>query len=80
MMKTSRSTTCSTDKFPHEQPLPEQSNPLFTIEQLQWVTDIKLPSRLFLMSATESDDQFLNLAHNEWRYRFSGGGKSDPFR
>lgn len=43
----------------------------FTKEQLEWIENIQLPTRLFLISATEFDDRYLYL-HDDWRYRFSG--------
>ncbi|ENC0649420.1 site-specific integrase, partial [Escherichia coli] len=43
----------------------------FTKEQLEWIENIQLPTRLFLLSATEFDDRYLYL-HDDWRYRFSG--------
>ncbi|HHS8855290.1 TPA: hypothetical protein ACTVB3_000334 [Klebsiella aerogenes] len=43
----------------------------FTKEQLEWIGNIQLPTRLFLISATEFDDRYLYL-HDDWRYRFSG--------
>lgn len=38
---------------------------------LEWIENIQLPKRLFLISATEFDDRYLYL-HDDWRYRFSG--------
>ncbi len=78
-MKTSRSTTYSINNTTPEQPPSKQSAPLFTPEQLQWVEEITLPSRLFLIHATEFDDQFLNLTSKAWRYRFSGENKAILF-
>lgn len=43
----------------------------FTKEQLEWIENIQIPKRLFLISATEFDDRYLYL-HDDWRYRFSG--------
>lgn len=49
-----------------------KTHPLhFTKEQLEWIENIQLPKRLFLISATEFDDRYLYL-HDDWRYRFSG--------
>ena len=49
-----------------------KTHPLhFTKEQLEWIENIQLPTRLFLISATEFDDRYLYL-HDDWRYRFSG--------
>lgn len=56
----------------------EQSTPLFTHEQLNWIKSTELPSRVFLKSATEFDDHFLYL-HNDWRFRYSGENKSIAF-
>ncbi|WP_318517114.1 tyrosine-type recombinase/integrase [Photobacterium leiognathi] len=58
----------------------EQFTPLFTSEQLHWINGFKLPPRLLLISATEFDDQFLNLTQSDWRYRFSGENKAILFR
>ncbi len=78
MMKTSHSTTYSTDGSNQEQNLSKLPSTLFTQEQLQFIENIELPERLFLASATEFDDQFLYL-HSEWRYRFSGENKAILF-
>lgn len=43
----------------------------FKKEQLEWIENIQLPTRLFLINATEFDDRYLYL-HDDWRYRFSG--------
>lgn len=43
----------------------------FTKEQLEWIENIQISKRLFLISATEFDDRYLYL-HDDWRYRFSG--------
>ena len=37
----------------------------FTKEQLEWIENIQLPTRLFLLSATEFDDRYLYL-HDDW--------------
>ncbi|EGR0196977.1 MULTISPECIES: site-specific integrase [Vibrio] len=47
-------------------------NTRFTQEQCRWINDINLPTRIYLTSATEFDDQFLYLNENEWRFRYSG--------
>ncbi|MCG9542302.1 site-specific integrase [Vibrio sp. Isolate33] len=79
MMKTPYSTTYSTNNFSPEQRPASQYSPLFTPEQRRFVEEIKLPSRLYLVSATEFDDQFLSLTPGDWRYRFSGKNKAILF-
>ncbi|EGR2511293.1 site-specific integrase [Vibrio cholerae] len=78
MMKTSHSTTYSTESSMQNQNLSELPSTLFTQEQLQFIENIEFPERLFLVSATEFDDQFVYL-HSEWRYRFSGENKAILF-
>ncbi|PTP74924.1 tyrosine-type recombinase/integrase [Vibrio splendidus] len=80
MMKISHSATYLTNNVTQEQIPSKQSSSLFTSEQLQWIDNIKLPSRLFLMSATEFDDQYLKTTPSNWRYRFSGDNKAILFR
>ncbi|CAH6852705.1 conserved hypothetical protein [Vibrio chagasii] len=79
MKKTLCSTTHLTNNLIPEQCPTKQCSPLFTPEQFQYVEDIKLPSRLYLVSATEFDDQFLSLIQEDWRYRFSGENKAILF-
>lgn len=67
MMKTSHSTYSTDGQFETEQP-----NALFTQEQYQWINDINLPMRIYLISATEFDDKFLYLNKDEWRWWSSG--------
>ncbi|MCS0110207.1 tyrosine-type recombinase/integrase [Vibrio alginolyticus] len=57
---------------------PQQGSSLFTVEQVEWIDAIELPQKLFLMNATEFDDQFLTLT-SDWRYRFSGANKAILF-
>ncbi|HCE2140269.1 site-specific integrase [Vibrio parahaemolyticus] len=78
MMKTSHSTTYSTESSKQDQNLSELPSTLFTKEQLQFIENIQFPERLFLVNATEFDDQFVYL-HSEWRYRFSGENKAILF-
>lgn len=78
MMKTSHSTTYSTESSKQDQNLSELPSTLFTQEQLQFIENIQFPERLFLVNATEFDDQFVYL-HSEWRYRFSGENKAILF-
>ncbi|EJR5448150.1 site-specific integrase [Vibrio cholerae] len=78
MMKTSHSTTYSTESSKQDQNLSELPSALFTQEQLQFIENIQFPERLFLVNATEFDDQFVYL-HSEWRYRFSGENKAILF-
>lgn len=78
MMKTSHSTTYSTDGSKQDQNLSELPSTLFTQEQLQFIESIQFPERLFLVNATEFDDKFVYL-HSEWRYRFSGENKAILF-
>ncbi|HHG3219777.1 hypothetical protein [Vibrio parahaemolyticus] len=78
MMKTSYSTTYSTESSKQDQNLSELPSTLFTQEQLQFIENIQFPERLFLVNATEFDDQFVYL-HSEWRYRFSGENKAILF-
>ena len=68
----------STNAAMQKQNITEQLDPLFTHEQLQWISSIELPRRLFLKSATEFDDQFLYL-HKDWRFRYSGENKNITF-
>ncbi|MGR2884628.1 hypothetical protein ABMX65_23135 [Vibrio vulnificus] len=78
MMKTSHSMTYSTDGSKQDQNLSKPSSTLFTQDQLQFIENIEFPERLFLVNATEFDDQFVYL-HSEWRYRFSGENKAILF-
>ncbi|MGY5728546.1 site-specific integrase [Vibrio chemaguriensis] len=78
MMKTSHSMTYSTDGSKQDQNLSKLSSTLFTQDQLQFIENIEFPERLFLVNATEFDDQFVYL-HSEWRYRFSGENKAILF-
>lgn len=80
MTMTAYSLISSANEAAWEQNQTEQLAPLFTPEQIQWIEDIEeLPPRLFLMNATEFDDQFLSLTPNDWRYRFSGENKAILF-
>ncbi|PME61946.1 integrase [Vibrio lentus] len=79
MMKISHSATYLTNNVAQDQIPSKESSSLFTSEQLQWIDSLKLPSRLFLMSATEFDDQYLNITPSDWRYRFSGDNKAILF-
>ncbi|WP_286300684.1 site-specific integrase [Vibrio apostichopi] len=79
MTKTSHSTTYLTSNSVQGS-IPSQTiSPLFTSEQFLWIDDIKIPSRLYLVRATEFDDQFLSLTPNDWRYRYSGDNKAILF-
>lgn len=75
MTKTSRSTSLTEGQLQTE-----HSNAFFTQNQLQWINDINLPTRIYLVSATEFDDQFLYLNEDEWRFRFSGKTKAILFK
>ncbi|WP_261886149.1 site-specific integrase [Vibrio pomeroyi] len=75
----SRSTTYLTNNSAQEPSPLKQKSSMFTSEQLQWIKNIDLPSRLLLVSATEFDDQFLSLIPSDWRYRFSGDNKAILF-
>ncbi|HIF9221911.1 TPA: site-specific integrase [Photobacterium damselae] len=79
MTMTAHSMISSANKATWEQNQTEQLAPLFTSEQLQWINGIELPPRLFLMNATEFDDQFLSLTPSDWRYRYSGDNKAILF-
>ncbi|MEZ9575312.1 site-specific integrase [Vibrio sp. 10N.261.55.F4] len=75
MMKTSHSSYSINN--PAQEPLHGHS--LFTAEQLDRIDVMELPPRLFLMNASEFDDQFLSLTSSDWRYRFSGANKAILF-
>ena len=75
MMKKSHSTTYLTNSSTQEQ----HRSSLFTSEQLHWIDNFKLTSRLILIGATEFDDQSLSLTPKDWRYRFSGENKAILF-
>ncbi|MDH5923672.1 site-specific integrase [Vibrio splendidus] len=78
MMKKSHSTYSTNDSI--RKPLTsKQKSSVLTSGQRRWIDDLNLPSRLFLMNATEFDDQFLILSHSVWQYKFSGYNKAILF-
>ncbi|MEQ4509900.1 MAG: hypothetical protein ABN480_04740 [Dickeya sp.] len=78
MIKTSHSKIYSTDSDIFGKNSSKTTPLHFTKEQLEWIENIQLPARFFLMNATEFDDQYLYL-HDDWRYRFSGDNKAILF-
>lgn len=48
------------------------SDALFTPTQLDWLNKQVIPRRLFLKSATEFDDNWVDTSTGRWEFRFSG--------
>ncbi|WP_319784192.1 site-specific integrase [Oceanisphaera sp. IT1-181] len=45
---------------------------LLNPSQISWLEKQKLPKRLYLVSATEFDDKWINIDSDRWEFRFSG--------